>query len=77
MHCTFREFEGDSMCRTYLTRPRTVGDVEIQVPIKTFLTFSFRECLAKLACMDASWTKVSDDGEMHDIFDGEFLREFK
>ncbi len=27
--------------------------------------------------MDASWTKVGDDGEMHDIFDGEFLREFE
>ena len=25
--------------------------------------------------MDASWTKVGDDGEMHDIFDGEFPRE--
>ncbi len=48
MHCTFREFEGDSMCGTRLARPRTIGDVEIQVPIKTFLAFSFREYLAKL-----------------------------
>jgi len=48
MRYTFRQFEGDSMCRTRLTRPRTVGDVEIQVPIKTFLAFSFREYLAKL-----------------------------
>ena len=72
------------MCGTCLTRPWTIGDVEIQLPIKAFVAFSFREYLAKLlarpgfeARMDASWTKISNDGEMHDIFDGEFLREFK
>ena len=83
MHCTHREFEGDSVCGARLTRPRTIGgDIEIQVPIKTFVAFSFKEYLAKLlarfeASMDASWAKVSVNEEMFDVFDGEFLREFK
>jgi hypothetical protein len=84
MHCSHRDYEGGSICGTRLTRPRTIKDVEIQVPIKTFVAFSFKEYLAKLLArpefeekMDASWNNLSNDGEMRDIFDGEFLREFK
>ena len=84
MHCSHREYAGGSVCGTRLTRPRTFGDVEIQVPIKAFVSFSFKEFLAKLLArpgleekMDAAWNDVSKDGEMRDIFDGEFLRGFQ
>jgi len=84
MHCSHREYAGGPVCGTRLTRPRTFKDVEIQVPIKTFVSFSFKEYLAKLLArpgleekMDAAWNSVSEDGEMRDVFDGEFLCTFQ
>ena len=46
------------------------------MPIKTFVALA--NLLARPgfeAGVDVSWTTVSNDGEKHDIFDGEFLRE--
>ena len=75
MHCSHHEYAGGSVCGTRLTRPQTFRDVEIQVPIKAFISFSFKEFLAKLLArpgleekMDATWNGVSKDGEMRNIF---------
>ena len=66
MPCTFREFEGDSMCGTRLTRPRTIGNVQIQIqsrPCSPPVLGSIWRSSSLVACMDASWTIVSNDGD--------------
>jgi hypothetical protein len=62
-----------------------VVNEEIQVPIKTFVSFDFKDWVVGLTSrpgfeeqMDSAWkgaTSPSDD--MHDIFDSAFLRGFQ
>ncbi|PBK80990.1 hypothetical protein ARMGADRAFT_893123, partial [Armillaria gallica] len=66
-----------------LTRPRKIEGKEVSVPIKTFVSFDFKDWLAGLLSrsgfeesMDAAWTGGANL-EMRDIFDGQILREFK
>ncbi|PPQ82487.1 hypothetical protein CVT26_012890, partial [Gymnopilus dilepis] len=85
-YCSHREFADGNECETRLTRPRVFGDFEVEVPIKRFVSFSFKEYVASLTCrsgfedcMDSvSAGKGSEASEeMQDVFDGEFLRDFR
>jgi hypothetical protein len=86
-HCSHRNHPGGAVCRTRLTRPRILAGVEFESPIKTFVSFDFKDWLAGLLSrpgyedrMDASWSHSSDSagiGTMNDIFDGDFLRTFQ
>jgi len=81
--CHHRQFAGGKQCKERLLRPRVISGVEIQVPIKTFVAFDFKDWVANLMSrpgyedtMDAAWnTKPGDD--MRDIFDGDVLRNFQ
>ena len=86
--CTNQPFDMESECGTRLTRPRRFGNVDAEVPIKRFVAFSFKDYIAQLTSrsgfedqMDAAWKDKRDGNEsstaMHDVFDGEFLRDFK
>ena len=60
-------------------------DIDIEVPIKPFVSFDFKDWFAGLRCrpgyeecMDSAWqSNESGDGIMHDIFDGEYVCNFK
>jgi hypothetical protein len=63
------------------TAPLTLGD--LQVPIKTFITFDFKDCVVNLLShpeyediMVAAWTTTPGDN-MCDIFDSEILQNFE
>ncbi len=88
MFCTNKPFDSSSECGTRITRPRRFGSADAEVPIKRFIAFSFRDYVAELASrsgfedrMDAAWKGSQGCNkspvEMHDVFDGEFLRDFK
>ncbi|KDR67602.1 hypothetical protein GALMADRAFT_79680, partial [Galerina marginata CBS 339.88] len=58
--------------------------MEIQVPIKTFVSFCFKDWLARMATRPGFeeksanvWKRKSGTEEMHDVVDGEYLRNFK
>jgi Transposase family tnp2 len=81
MYCTHRE------CEERILRPRRMNNVEIQVPIKRFVYFDFKDWVAGLLSrpsfeehMDAAWDAMAQEtssGEMHDIFDGSVLKDFQ
>jgi len=83
--CRNRRF--GKRCNTILLRPRTIANQTIYTPIKPFVFFNPKEWLGRLlarpgieAEMDQSWKKAQESsktGIMHDIFDGEVLRNFK
>ena len=82
MYCSHKEFENGAECGTRLTRPRSFGKKDVEVPIKHFVVFSFKNFIAELLSrpgiedkMDAPWIRNSG-GEMTDVFDGVFLRNF-
>jgi hypothetical protein len=86
--CSHRQFHEGPRCKERLTKPRVVMGVELQVPIKTFVAFDFKDWVAGLTSrpgfeesMDAAWKGSGPDSAspdtMHDIFDGEFLRQFR
>ena len=83
--CTHEEYRNGARCGERLTRPRCVKDIDIEVPVKTFVSFDFKDWLAGLLSrpgyeerMDSAWqSNASEDGIMQDIFDGEYLRNFK
>ena len=88
MFCTHKSFNSDSECGIRITRPWRFGDTDAEVPIKRFVAFSFKDYIVELTSrsgfkkkMDAAWKGVQDGSEspaeMHDIFDGEFLCDFK
>jgi hypothetical protein len=70
-----------------LTHPRILAGIEFESPIKTFVSFDFKDWLAGLLSrpgyedhMDAAWSHSSDSariGTMNDIFDGDFLHTFQ
>ena len=88
-----RQRRGGGRCNTFLLRPRVIsssqGSKTIYTPIKPFVYFSPVEWMGRLlsrpgleAEMDRSWTdaqnfRKSNPGLMHDIFDGDLLRNFK
>jgi Transposase family tnp2 len=86
--CNHRQFSNGPRCKEPLTKPRVVVGVEIQVPIKTFVSFDFKDWVAGLTSrpgfeeqMDSAWKGGAPDrkspDDMHDIFDGEFIRQFQ
>ncbi|PPR03093.1 hypothetical protein CVT26_004612 [Gymnopilus dilepis] len=77
-HCTHKHFASGPECRTRLTRPRIYGKTEIEVPIKCFVSFSFKDFVASLTCRPGFEDMMdncssSQDGIMRDISDGCFL----
>ena len=60
-------------------------DVDIEVPIKPFVSFDFKDWFAGLLSqpgyeehMDSAWqSNELGDGIMHDLFDGEYVCNFK
>ena len=69
---THKEYSNGAQCGERLTRPRHIKDVDIEVPIKTFVSFDFKDWFAGLLSrpgyedrMDDAWqTKASEDGVM-------------
>lgn len=79
--CTRREYKNGPICGTALTRKHESG--LFRVPIKRFVSFSFKDYIARLLCseelersMDNPAIAFNGEG-MYDVFDGEFLRGFK
>ena len=72
-YCTRTEYHNGAPCGERLTRPRCVKDIDIEVPIKTFVHFDFKDWFAGLLSrpgyeehMDSAWqSKASEDGVMH------------
>ncbi|PPQ97558.1 hypothetical protein CVT26_002343 [Gymnopilus dilepis] len=82
-HCHYKLFASGPECGTRLTRTQIVKDIEIEVPVKRFVSFSFKDFVANLTSrlgfedlMDAF--VESQDDVMRDLRDGQYLRrEFK
>ena len=74
-----------AQCRERLTRPRCIGGIDIEVPIKTFVSFDFKDWFAGLLSrpgyeehMDNTWqSKAPEDGIIHDIFESDYIHNFK
>lgn len=73
-------------CRELLVRPKILNGHKFRVPIKTFVAFDLKDWMAELLSrpgyekqMDASWERMkpSSDGNIHDIFQGDIIRDFK
>ena len=84
--CTHKSFNNSSECGTHITRPRRFGKVDVEVPIRRFVAFSFKDYIAELTSrsgfedkMDAAWKHSGEalPTEMYDVFDGRFLHDFK
>jgi hypothetical protein len=83
--CSHREFHDGSSCKQRLLRPRGINNRETQVPIKPFVYFDFKDWVGGLMAhprfedkMDAAWRATNVNApEMHDIFDGEALKNFQ
>jgi len=81
--CTFLHF--GRRCKEPLVRPRLISNHIVFMPIKTFVAFDVKDWIGRLlaqagleAKMDAAWTACKTVGdEMHDIFDGNMLRNFR
>ena len=82
--CSFRRYS--SRCGELLIHPRTVQNVRINVPIKTYITFDFKDWLSGLLArtgyeekMDKAWERMaqSPGGILRDIFQGSTIRDFK
>lgn len=86
-YCSHQNYPGGSKCGEQLTRPRIVAGVEFESPIKTFVSFDFKDWLASLLSrpgyedrMDSAWAQSGGNastGTMNDIFDGQYLRTFQ
>ena len=88
LSCTYRSLHDNNQCGTRITRPRRFGKIDVEVPIKRFISFSFKDYVAELTSrsgfedkMDEVWESGQGGkgvpGEMNDIFDGQFLQDFK
>ena len=82
-YCTYKEIPGGPECGARLTRSRAFMDANIDIPIKRFVSFSFKDFVSGLLSrpgfedhMDSPRT-YSDGEDMRDIFDGQFLQDFK
>lgn len=47
-HCTYKEYQNDVQCGERLTRPQCINGRAIEVPIKTFVSFDFKDWIAGL-----------------------------
>ena len=88
MYCTHKFPDSNTECGVRITRPRRFGKADAEVAIKRFVAFSFKDYIAELTSrcsfedkMDAAWrdcqAHYGSPAEMHDVFDAEFLRDFK
>ena len=86
--CNHLEFWGGRKCGTPLLKPQRRNGHTIQVPIKCFVAFSFKDWLGGLLShsgfeekMDNAWAPSTDRltplKEMKDIFDAEILQNFE
>ncbi|PPQ78874.1 hypothetical protein CVT24_012284 [Panaeolus cyanescens] len=80
--CNAQQLSG-SICNTALTSAQSVGILTYHKPIKRFVAFDMRDwisgLLAREGCeesMDGAWNRPKTT-TMTDIFDGEYLKEFK
>ena len=82
--CNFCRYS--SRCGELLICPRTVQNVRINVPIKTYIAFDFKDWLSGLLArtgyeekMDKAWESMaqSPGGILRDIFQGSTIRDFK
>jgi hypothetical protein len=83
-HCMHKQYFNGDKCGERLTRPRCIQGVDIEVPIKSFVSFNFKNWLAGILsqpgykdCMDAAWAEYLKDKNMEDIFHGDYVRHFK
>jgi len=83
-YCNHAQFPGGSQCGERLTRLRVINQTSVEVPIKTFVSFDFKDWLAGLVSrpgfedrMDAAWENIYSEEVMRDIFHGDYLRNFK
>jgi hypothetical protein len=60
--CSHQEFRGSPKCGTPLVKPRSVNGLTIQIPIKSFVAFSFKHWLGGMLArsgfemkMDKAW----------------------
>lgn len=82
--CTHPSDEGH-YCNEPLTRPKRISNTVVQIPIKPFVYFDFKDWVANLLSrpgyedmMDSAWDRGStDSGLFNDIFDGTVLMNFK
>lgn len=82
--CNHVEFRGGRECGTRLLERLHRNGHTIQVPIKRFVAFSFKDWLGGLLSrsgfeekMDNAWAPSTPLKEMDDIFDAEVLQNFK
>jgi hypothetical protein len=83
--CNYRRY--GSRCGELLMRPKTIGDVLVNVPIKPFISFDFKDWVGGLLSrpgyeemMDGAWQKMKEtlpDGHSTDIFHRSTIRGFK
>lgn len=75
-----------SRCGELLVRPKSIQHLRINVPIKPYVVFDFKDWMAGLLArpgyeekMDKAWDRMtlSPDGLSRDIFQGSTIREFK
>lgn len=82
--CNSRPYKRGPRCHEPLTRPKTIGAHQVQVPILPFVSFDFKDWIAELVSrpgyeeeMDKSWEGIDVAGEeMSDVFQGAVLRDF-
>lgn len=82
--CTYPLSEGHN-CDELLTQPKRISNTVVQIPIKPFVYFDFKDWIANLLSrpgyedvMDSAWNrKIPDSGLFDDIFDASILRNFK
>ena len=80
--CTHQEFKNGQECRTALTCKQLFSSVNIEVPIKRFVSFSFKAYVAKLLTRSDmedlidNPRRASASSGMKDAHDGNFLRHF-
>lgn len=82
--CTFRRY--GSSCKAQLLRPKMIQRVRVNVPIKPYVFFDFKDWMASLLSrsgyeemMDQAWDRMkpSSDGSINDIFQGSIVQDFK
>ena len=83
-HCMHKQYSNGDKCGKCLTKPCCIHSVDIEVPIKTFVSFNFEDWVAGILswpgykdCLDAAWAEYSKDEHMQDIFHGDYVRHFK
>ncbi len=81
--CIHKLFNNSSECGTHITCLQRFGKVDVEVPIRQFVAFSFKDYIVELtSCsgfenkMNAAW-KHSGEAFLTEMHDGRFLHNFK